>query len=112
MVEESGYWDVEYVSDIYYGYSAERDSWDVPVVEWDGFYGKRRVRYESEEARDAALKANSLVVDRHLRAMAAEKRAKARKRRLDKAYLNSLRTLGANFPVLGKLKHSMMAVYA
>jgi hypothetical protein len=49
----------KFVSDIYYSRNTETDAWDIPTIEWEFEDGGRwRERFDSEEARDAALKAN------------------------------------------------------
>lgn len=51
--------DYKLVSDIDYSWNPETREFDVPAVEWDdSWYGTYWVRYESEEARDEALRLN------------------------------------------------------
>lgn len=45
----------EGLSDMDFGYNPVTKQYDVPMIEWDGPYGRHWSRYESEEARTEAL---------------------------------------------------------
>lgn len=50
---------VKFVSDLDYAFNPITDKFDIPAVEWEEDYrGKYWVTYESEEARDKALREN------------------------------------------------------
>ena len=88
----------EGVSDLDYAYNRESGKWDIPSIEWDGWYGTHWSRYESEEARTKAL-------DKHVKDMNAwvlnyrevKVAEKAAKKEEIKRIAN-LGTLGGQFP--------------
>lgn len=96
-----------YLSDIDYGMNQDTKEWDVPVVEWESVMGRYRTRYESEEARTTALDLYELELERWV----LNRRGAESARRLIKLYENNkiqtMRTLGGQFPELELLKSKL-----
>lgn len=91
------------VSDLDYGYNHEDGKWNVPSIEWDGWYGKHWSRYESEEARSNALNEynknlNAWVLN-YREVIAAEKAGK----KAEQKRIANLNTLGGQFPEIWKV---------
>jgi len=68
---------IVYLSDMDYGFNYETQVWDVPCVEWEDCYGRWWQRFESEEARDEAIRLNEVRNNKpHIKAqIEAERKA-------------------------------------
>ena len=91
------------LSDMDYSYNRETKEYDVPALEWDGWYGKHWERFTSEEAREARLERyNNDMVKFTLKArIEAEE---ARKAKIAEARrVKNLKTIGGQFPELRSL---------
>jgi len=91
------------LSDMDYGFNPETDEYDVPALEWDGWFGKHWTYYDTEAAREEALE----EYERNMEEWVVEYRkelavATAEKLRQRKA-LKEMKTLGGNCPELGEL---------
>ena len=93
-----------YVSDMSYGMNRETGEYDVPVVEWESDMGRYWERFDSEEARSKELQKN----DRQMKQFVLDYRKLEAKRILkklnDRKKIQTLRTLGGQFPELELLK--------
>lgn len=91
------------LSDVDFSYNPETGKYDIPAIEWDSIYGTYWTKYDSIEARDAALESytNSLniFVIRLREAKENERKVKI----AEAKRIKSLKTLGGQFDVLKNL---------
>ena len=99
------------LSDIDYGLNHETGEYTVPMLEWDGYYGKHWERFESEEARTECLnryegrRERWLIAHREAVKKAAIKKGQemAAKRKA----LHDMKNLGGLFPQLSELRNQL-----
>lgn len=91
------------LSDLDYSYNQVTQKWDIPCIEWDGPFGKNWVEYESEEARDLALKDYQIEFEQVLSEIQLEIKEESIAKGHKKKEIKKLKTLGGQFSVLGEL---------
>ena len=91
------------LSDMDYSFNHETKEFDIPALEWDGWYGKHWERFTSEEAREARLERyNNDMVKFTL--LYRKRKEDERKAKIAEAKrVKSLKTIGGQFPELRSL---------
>lgn len=91
------------LSDMDYGYNRETGKWDVPALEWDGWYGKHWSYYMSEEGRQARLDTYNNDMVKFTLAYRIDKENERKAKIAERKRVTNLKTLGGQFPELRKL---------
>lgn len=94
----------KYLSDMDYSLNRETGEYDVPAIEWEDYYGRWWSRYESEEAREAALDKYEKELEEWVLAHRAEKVKNRIRKEREAREIAKMKTLGGMFPELAKLK--------
>jgi hypothetical protein len=91
------------LSDMDYGFNHESGEYDVPALEWDGWYGKHWCYFASEEARQARLERYNNDMVTFVLKYRIDKENKRKAKIAEAKRIKNLKTIGGQFPELRSL---------
>ena len=85
----------------------ENGEFTVPMIEWDGIYGKHWSRYDTEEDRQFALDQYEIGLESWVKAYRVKVQWEKEQKEKETQKIEGLKTIGGMFPELEELKSKM-----